>query len=340
MRNSPFKLGLYFLSLLLLPTVLIGWQLPGSGLLRNELQNAGHALAFASISFCLAHLLSAVPSNAIIKNKVGLAEEGMLLPKSWYLHSVKVLLLSVLIGGIVEVLQSKIGREMSVKDILFDGLGACSGLCVYFASLRLSNPFFLISIPLRARVILLLTAAIIQIVSFSGVFSALANLETREKTFPVLFDGEYLWVNRFLRSQYGASLVFELAPSLWRENNTRVAKLLVRAGGRWPSLLLPETVLSWKGYSVLQFEIFSEQSEELMVTLRIHDALHNHRFEDRFNRSFVVKPGANQYAVSLNDIAQEPKGRVLDLDRVANVAWFMSKPSEDYVLYFDNIRLK
>jgi len=188
--------------------------------------------------------------------------------------------------------------------------------------------------------ILLLAALVILMVSFSGVLSTIVNLEAREKTFPVLFDGEYFWVNRFLRTQYEASLALEQAPPAWRENKTKVAKLHVRAGARWPSLSLPEVVLSWKSYTALHFDIFSEQSKELIVALRVNDALHNHRFEDRFNRSFVVRPGVNHYEVSLDDIAREPKGRLLDLSRVTTVTWFMNNPDKDYVLYFDNIRLR
>ena len=306
----------------------------------NELQNAGHALAFTLVAFCLAHGLDHFRPLGALLGRVAARDVHLQRPVSKVKYSLLVLVLAVVIGGGVELVQSGIGREMSASDLLLDVLGSCAGVALYFASLRSSNLFspqgFSVGFRLSSSILMLL----FLLVSFAKTALCYFSLDARDRAFPILFDGESFLVNRFVSAAYGASVSFEFAPLAWKNNKTKVLKLTVPPGNRWPSLVLSEPVLNWRHYDALYFEIYSEHSDVISATLRVNDTEHNNFHGDRFNQAILVKPGVNYYTFPLEVIESGLKCRAMDLGRVSKVMWFVGQQSETHTLYFDNIRLK
>jgi len=334
------KVWFRLIPVLCLPWVLVNWQLPGDGPLQNELQDSGHALAFTLISFCLAHGCGAFQFRNTVLDSLLAKNTYLQSPLSKVKYSLFVLAMSVVIGGFVELIQSGIGREMSAADLLLDALGACAGIALYFASLRSPYLFSAQAFTVKFRLASLAVMSIFLLVSFAETLLCYLSLSERNRTFPLLMDGESFLANRFVGAGQGAVVSFESAPSGWKQNNTTALKLTVSPHHRWPSLILTEPVLSWRGYDALYFEIYSEQDEAININLRVNDTLHNNLYEDRFNQSIVVAPGINAYTFPLEAIENSLKYRALDLGNIAKIVWFVSTPSEPRTFYFDNIKLK
>jgi drug/metabolite transporter superfamily protein YnfA len=101
----------------------------------------------------------------------------------------------------------------------------------------------------------------------------------------------------------------------------------------------------WSEYSTLTFELYNPQSEDLPMTIRIHDAHHElsdqrWRFEDRFNKRIVVQPGWNHFEISLREVHQAPESRSMDLGLIKELRLFAAGLGEPKVIHADNFRFE
>ncbi|MBW9273091.1 MAG: hypothetical protein K1563_05330, partial [Candidatus Thiodiazotropha sp. (ex. Lucinisca nassula)] len=92
--------------------------------------------------------------------------------------------------------------------------------------------------------------------------------------------------------------------------------------GRWPGMDMREPEPDWRGYERLELLIYSDQSEDLPLTLRIHDQSHNRRLEDRYNLSLVIRPGYNRFSLPLHEVEDAPSGRTMDMAAISDVMIF------------------
>ena len=68
----------------------------------------------------------------------------------------------------------------------------------------------------------------------------------------------------------------------------------------------------------------------LELTVRVHDASHDNRAQDRFNERFVLAPEQRRIIeVPLADIAEGPWARRLDLSRIAALGLYTSGASAE-----------
>ena len=70
------------------------------------------------------------------------------------------------------------------------------------------------------------------------------------------------------------------------------------------------------------FTVVSDLDEPLRVTIRVHDAAHDQRYEDRFNRTLTIAPGVNRFEIRLDDIRTAPDRREMDMSRIRGVVIF------------------
>ena len=96
----------------------------------------------------------------------------------------------------------------------------------------------------------------------------------------------------------------------------------------------------WSGRRALAFEVYSELSEPVRMTLRIHDRSHNQEYRDRYNMEFVIQPGVTQIRVPLGQVKGAPAGRQMDLAAIDGIGMFIVRPERSFVLYFDGFRLE
>ena len=96
---------------------------------------------------------------------------------------------------------------------------------------------------------------------------------------------------------------------------------------------------NWIGYKALCFEVHNPSPETVSLVLRIDDKKDALEYSDRYNKSFVLMPGANQLKISFDTLKTSGTDRLLELKNIYRFLVFMSHPDKKYVLYLDYFRL-
>jgi len=110
--------------------------------------------------------------------------------------------------------------------------------------------------------------------------------------------------------------------------------------GLYPGITMEYPPRDWDGYGTLTFDAFLEGADPLPLTVRINDLQHNEEFDDRYNRTFTLRPGPNHVAISLSDVEHAPQGRLMDMEHIGILCIFSYKLKEQRTVYFDNFRLE
>lgn len=95
----------------------------------------------------------------------------------------------------------------------------------------------------------------------------------------------------------------------------------------------------WRGYKMFCFDIFNPKKKEIRLSLRIDDRKDYPDYEDRYNNTFILKPGMNRVSIPLDILITSGTKRTLDLRKIYRVLIFMAHPQSKVVLYVDYIRL-
>jgi len=109
--------------------------------------------------------------------------------------------------------------------------------------------------------------------------------------------------------------------------------------GVYPGAALRWPVPDWSPYDELVFELCLDQGAPLDLVVKIVDATHNGEYEDRFHRKLRLEPGTREFRISLAEVAASPRGRQLDLRRIASLQFFTSKLGSARRVYLDNVHL-
>jgi hypothetical protein len=100
----------------------------------------------------------------------------------------------------------------------------------------------------------------------------------------------------------------------------------------------------WRGYQWLNFELFLQGDEPLRTVFRVHD--HQHRtvqptylHVDRFTLYTFLDPGWNHVRISLDEVKNAPRGRVMDMSRIVDTGFYASYLKAPRTLYVDRVWL-
>ena len=72
----------------------------------------------------------------------------------------------------------------------------------------------------------------------------------------------------------------------------------------------------------MQLVVDNPNQEDIVLTCRIHDVLHNHVYDDRFNERFSIKPGAQDIIIDLGRVEAAPQSRSMDMNRIGALGCF------------------
>lgn len=197
---------------------------------------------------------------------------------------------------------------------------------------------------LRGRHLLLLAGALVVFAVFTEVLQGFTGREQSLGDFIGDLLGicaGILWPLRRRIATWAATLAAVLAciplswtvsaylyrqaqlPLVWHVDSTLLNRFSHWQAGAYPGLVLDEVPADWRGYQALALTIRNPGAEVASFTVRIHDAAHDQRYDDRFNRSFHLAPGTTGvFRIPLDDIATAPAGRPLDLTAVAGIILF------------------
>ena len=240
----------------------------------------------------------------------------------------EVVILTFLLGGLTELIQSQIGREATWQDLGNDLVGGLLGV-IFFAESR--------------KTISLWQLKLLQI---PVVFMALWSL------FPV---GQVVVDDVIARQQFPLLSGFEtsLEESRWSGSAKRKVHHDIYFSGqsslqirlttqRYSGIGLKDFPSDWSAYRAVSLQVFNPDQQPLQLHFRIHDQdhrKHKNGYGDRYNASFDLNPGWNHLQVSLAKVAQAPKNRVLDLTRIAGMGVFVGKLDQSRTIYLDDVKL-
>ena len=226
-----------------------------------------------------------------------------------------------------EFVQSFVGRTASLSDILANCLGAALALLAANRStsyLSTKNRRYLIVGALAISIGLLLKPAAIFYDSWlaRAQFPLLAGFESPTETLRWRgYSDHSRSTEQVTEGQH--SLKIQLHPKGYSYVSFQ----------HFPA--------DWRGYRSLRFNVWSPRTG-LPITLRIHDQAHqqgHQDYSDRFNRRYLLKRGWNQIVIDLNDVAQAPATRVLELGKVQRLSWFSANLGRRETIYLDQLIL-
>lgn len=233
-------------------------------------------------------------------------------------------------GGLIELIQSAVGRDGNWDDLLRDLIAA------WFAWLWLLRAGDWARVWVRicgwaARA--LVTAALV--VNLSAVFEESWYYLRAQHEFPLLLGFESaidthglnreMLRTREYHTQGDYGLQIKLSTKLY-------------SGIKFSRLMR-----DWRSFNHLRVDIYNADAQPFMMSIRVHDIYHKRSdwdASDRFNRSFVLNPGWNYLQFSLADIAAAPAKRTMDMANISWVEIFVGKLPTSKTIYIDNLRLE
>ncbi len=250
-------------------------------------------------------------------------------------------LLGVLaLAFLTEGLQSfDIARQTSLSDVFHDIVGAICGLALFF-TYDAHLPEAWVKWRKRPRkfilhvcVILVLGITLLPVIEWTYVYWDRAN------RFPSFVQFSSEWEMKFVKAR-DSKLQIVVPPVGWEKSTDDLVGQVKFHLKKYPGILLDEPYPDWRGYTYLQFEIFSELSHPQQMAIRIDDAEYNRTYTDGFNRRIMVLPGINHIQITIEDIQRSPVSREMDMSSIRKVLLFTVSPPEEFTLYFDNLRLE
>jgi hypothetical protein len=216
-------------------------------------------------------------------------------------------------------------REASVSDLARDVAGG--------------GAFLLLRGGRTRRVPLLLFAAALLAAASSDLARVIAVTVQRGRVMPVLarFDGS--WWEREVVVVGRNSLAWPATPPGRDPRAPGLARLDLRPA-TYSGLGLDEPHGDWRGYDRFVMTVVSDLDVPLTLALRIHDAAHRNRYDDRFNTTIVVRPGENRISIPLDGIRLAPARREMDLRRIRGVILFVHNLDHPTHLYLGEMRLE
>jgi len=243
-----------------------------------------------------------------------------------------------IVGTVAEALQAVGPRDAAFSDLVRNALGSGGFLLLVFAFDREAHPKFMAR-SWGSQGFAVLLAVLMLAVPLVPLVTTAAAYRDRNAAFPRICDfesgSEFMFV-----APYDAELEVADEPVGWGRDPTNRVGRLAFSTAQYSGLAISEPCPDWTGHDRLVFEIYSELGKGVKLNLRIHDAEHDQRFEDRFNRVLAIEPGANVVSVSLDDVRGGPKGREMDLSRIRGVAIFDVRAAATFGLYLDSFRLE
>lgn len=234
-------------------------------------------------------------------------------------HSLIVLLMLFALGICVELLQYFVGRNASLQDVLYNGLGLLAGYSLVFVRRNIVTRY-------------LLTAVLSGII-FLHLPAIQDFMDEREahKSFPILAD--------FKKPGQLSRFHFKNAHAKLANSRLHI--------GFSPNVYANVELLffprSWSEFNTLNLKVFTPAGPPLPLSCRIHDQLHSNsdeqHYDDRFNQRFIIPEGNHSITIDLQEVEEAPKNRAMDMHAIKALVCFTDHVSEYKKLRIEKIWL-
>ncbi len=241
-------------------------------------------------------------------------------------------LTAVGVGASIEIVQSFIDRDASLGDLETDALGAA---CVLGIAAAFDRKLWLAHPQSTGRIATAVLGVICGLWALLPLGQAAVAYFDRASAFPIMarFSAPR---DLYFISSPTATLSLQPLPTQWaRLDDALSLRVAYLAATVWPGASLDEPEPDWRGFSALLLDVTNPAVTSLRLMVRVHDAAHDQRHEDRFNRDFEVMPLSRAVLrIPIQDILTGPVGRPLDLARIAGVVIFANMESVPVGGYF------
>ena len=225
---------------------------------------------------------------------------------------------SALLGVATELAQIPVGGDATFSDAGRDVLGALAFLVLFAAFDSALQPRRVIA---RRIVLVLLALPLLFVVVKPGVDAATAYAR-RANRFPVLADFSARFDDYLIRPDWSVLALVSPPPEYVRQEGERALRVHFQPGP-YPGVAFFEPAPDWSGYTTLALDVTNPSSSPLDLLLRVYDANHTMLFDDRFNKVVHVAPQTRAtLRVPLEEIRTAPRGRAMDMQRIADLLFF------------------
>ena len=290
------------LGLAVLGVVLFG-RLPGQGRWVIDLSNAAHGPAFALVTLVVFALLRhpSAPKLSILGE-----------------YSAAILI-SILLGAVVELLQYFTGRDAELGDLWRDALGAVAAagtLLAFDPRVRASPAQY----PLR-RMGLLVTVAAGMLMLAPLAATAAAYLQ-RYRSFPTLIDFGSPVSTYFLGVYSAVTVEREALPIDMpggRQGTIGLHARLDLKNGWW-GISLQEPSSDWRGYDWLALDLANPTDVPLLLKVRVRDQNQVHDSHSGYITDIVIAPRSRRtWIIPLEHLATAEGIRHVDTAIVSSI---------------------
>jgi len=273
---------------------------PESSRLFGAVWDCGHIVFFCLLVFYV---------NSYIKLRGSLA-------------AISLTLIVFIAGGLIELIQIKIGRDGNWLDVYYDLVGTWIGLVWCQPVTRIIRyariAVFALTLPALLKVLLL---ALLQ-------FQAAQN-------FPVIADFE----TRLELYQYKGTV--ERSDLVHTQGNFSLQLTLQTT--EYSGISFGRAYPDWTPYNHLRMDIYIPDSEPLDIVIRVNDIVHDlagWKDDDRYNYRTRLSQGWNNLTLSIDAIRNGPANRLMDLQQISSIGIFTTRLPAPRDIYIDNIRLE
>jgi hypothetical protein len=246
---------------------------------------------------------------------------------------------SVALGATTETLQIyQPGRDPSVWHFLRNVAGAASFLLVpAMVGWKPRGPVLIRSS--RRRALAACGVAAMLAASLFNLAQTVARYGERDLSYPTLFafDGSW-WEWPFIELNASAITPNARPAGITVPSDEPLARLDLGAA-TFPGITLDEPFPDWSGARNLVVTVVSDLDAPLPMVIRVHDATHDYRTRDRFNRSLLVRPGFNRFVIPLDEVRRAPEKREMDMRHIRQVILFAVRPAAATHVYLGPLRL-
>jgi VanZ family protein len=288
------------LIILIFPLFFIAGPTLESDRLVRAIWNLGHLIFFGLL--------------VILVNK----KHPLITIRSWIILT----LIVFVIGGLIELIQEKVGRNGNWEDVYLDLAGAWIALVWLQATSRL----------LWFARIAVLGLAVPKLASI--LLLAVLNIRSAQE-FPRLADFEStLDLYEFSR-KYERSETFR--------THGRYGLTLNLLPGRYSGITIKRSLGDWLPYKQMKVDIYNPDDIPLDIVIRVNDIDHDLKGfndDDRFNGRYTLIQGWNHISIPISNIENGPKDRLMDLSRVSMIIIYTSNLTKFRTIYMDHLRLE
>lgn len=224
---------------------------------------------------------------------------------------------ALLAGATIEIVQHYVGRSASLKDILFDVVGALLGFVYCIKARNIFEKKFNIGIYCLAAICALPT------------LTAYVDEYYAAKQFPVISSFKYPL--ELLRLENNTPIELK--------NNQLEVKFKSKGYANIQWKFFPR---DWRNFNSLILDVNNPDSSPYELNCRIHDIEHenNWSYHDRYHQEFSIRPGQQYLKIDLATAKESPANRTMDMANIASFGCFTKAQPSIRKLIFNEIRLK